>query len=89
MIKSYKSIASDGAETWFTNRLKYHRIDGPAYIGASGLYKAWYFDGKRHRLDGPAIERAVGQNQWWIDGKKIDCSSQEEFKRIMKLKAFW
>ena len=45
-----------------------HRLDGPAYEGASG-YKSWYVDGKLHRLDGPAVEGTDGHKEWWVDGK--------------------
>ena len=48
-----------------------HRLDGPAYEGASGS-KAWWVDGKRHRLDGPAYEGAYegasGDKAWYVDG---------------------
>lgn len=50
-----------------------------------------------HRLEGPAI--IYGQNQilegykaqqfWWLEGKQLDCQTQEEFERYMKMKAFW
>jgi hypothetical protein len=42
-----------------------------------------------HREDGPAIERANGDLYWYYENKNIDCSSQEEFERILKLKLFW
>jgi hypothetical protein len=42
-----------------------------------------------HKLDGPFIERSDGKQEWWVDGKKLDCSTQEEFERLMKLRAFW
>jgi hypothetical protein len=52
--------------------------------------KEWYLNGKRHRIDGPAIYgNCFGEISWWCWGKKIDCSSQEEFLRFFKLKAFW
>ena len=44
-----------------------HRLDGPAYEGASGQ-KAWMVNGKRHRLDGPAYEGANVHKEWWVDG---------------------
>jgi len=60
-------------------------------------YTAYYSHDQQsyHRLSGPA--RSWGQNnvnfpgrqEWWIDGEKINCSTQEEFEKIVKLKAFW
>ena len=45
--------------------------------------------GQPHREDGPAIEYANGYKAWWLNGKQINCKSQEEFVRLMKLKVFW
>jgi hypothetical protein len=42
-----------------------------------------------HREDGPARESANGNCQWWYEGEQIQCSSQEEFEKMLKLKAFW
>lgn len=53
----------------------------PKDLGGSPFYV-------KHRLDGPAVERENG-NEWFYYGQKIDCSSQEEYERILRLKAFW
>jgi hypothetical protein len=68
-----------------------HRIDGPAISRKTDLgeHQEWYLHGKRHRDDGPAIEYADGEKHWFYNDYPIDCSSQEEFERILKLKAFW
>jgi hypothetical protein len=50
--------------------------------------KSWWLNGKRHREDGPAIECSNG-NVWFINDEQIPCKTQEEFERLMKLKAFW
>jgi hypothetical protein len=42
-----------------------------------------------HRLGGPAVESLNGYKQWWYEGENINCSSQKEFERILKLKLFW
>jgi hypothetical protein len=65
-----------------------HREDGPAFEGTDGV-KIWFLNGELHREDGPAVEEANGCKEWWYQGKKLDCNSQEEFERLMKLKAFW
>jgi hypothetical protein len=49
-----------------------------------------YYDeeGQRHRLDGPA--RQYDQHrEWFYHGQEIPCTSQQEFERWLKLKAFW
>jgi hypothetical protein len=77
----------NGDKFWYKNGLK-HRDNGPAVEYSNG-YKAWYQNGKRHRLDGPAIEWNDGTKDWWFEGKYIDCNSQKEFERYIKLKLFW
>lgn len=76
-----------GVEVWFLNG-KRHRDNGPAVIWPTG-HKAWYVNDKLHRLDGPAIEFSNGNKKWYIDNQFITNVSQEYFKRLMKLKAFW
>ena len=41
-----------------------------------------------HRLDGPAIQCEDGYNNWYINGNHIKCRTNEQFLRLMKLKAF-
>lgn len=53
-------------------------------IGASSN-KYYIKEGIFHRLDGPAFEDKI----WFYEGKKIDCDTQEEFERLLALKAFW
>jgi hypothetical protein len=78
---------ADGGKDWYWYG-KCHRQDGPAYEDANG-FKVWYWHGQYHRQDGPAIEDADGYKAWYYHGQKIDCQSNEEFLRIVKLKAFW
>jgi hypothetical protein len=59
----------------------------------------WWLNGKLHRTDGPAVtiivlapglDDIVGVTfEWWVDGVKLDCTTQEEFLRLIKLRAFW
>ena len=51
--------------------------------------KFYNTNGKYHREDGPAIEFPDDTKMWYYKGKYIDCSSQEEFIRLIKLKSFW
>lgn len=76
-----------GTNKWYQNGLL-HRLDGPAIEYANGD-KCWYVHDKRHRLDGPAVERADGMKIWYYEGELIYCDSQEEFERLLKLKALW
>jgi hypothetical protein len=84
----------DGPATEYTNGDKFwylygqlHREDGPAIEHAGTKY--WYLCGKKHRENGPAIEEANGDKEWWYHGQPINCQSNEEYFRLLKLKAFW
>ena len=87
-MKAYKVVDSSNNVRWYNEAGQLHRVDGPAVEYAAG-HKSWWLNGKFHREDGPAYEYANGDRSWYLQGKWIDCSSQEEFERILKLKAFW
>ena len=55
--------------------------------GEIGTY--YYLDNELHRIDGPAIVLNTGYKEWWFEDKLINCNSQEEFERLIKLKLFW
>lgn len=87
-MKNGLTITIMGDSMWFKDD-KLHREDGPAYVSITGR-RSWYINGKLHRVDGPAdIYEFWGYPHWYYNGKRIDCSSQEEFEKIIKLKAFW
>jgi len=76
-----------GNKQWSLNA-QFHREDGPALEYANGD-KLWFLHGELHRLDGPAEDYINGDKYWWFHGKQIHCSSQKEFKKLIKLKALW
>lgn len=59
-----------------------HRENGPAGLHVNGG-KDWYKNGKRHREDGPAFEY-FNCKEWWFNGIKIPCFTQEEFLKKIK-----
>jgi len=77
----------DGNKYWYLND-RLHREDGPAIEFING-HKEWHFCGELHRLDGPAIKYASGDKCWFVHGKYINCDSQKEFERLIKLKILW
>ena len=77
----------NGDKEWWLNDHR-HREDGPAIEKTNG-YKAWYHHDQFHRENGPAVKYPNGHKEWWLNDKLINCSSQEEFEQLMKLKAFW
>jgi len=76
-----------GDKRWYKDGLL-HREDGPAIEWANGD-KEWYIEDKRHRVDGPAVECINGDKWWYYQGQIIECSSQQEFERLIKLRVFW
>lgn len=92
-----KIISDDGLYIQYRNdEGKLHNINGPAVINDSnkwllGPIREHWVNGSLHRLDGPAYEvlNHPQFNEWYFNGKYIKCSSQEEFDRFFKLKAFW
>jgi|SRR5579859_2303390 len=78
-----------GTKRWYLNN-QFHRENGPAVEYADGTkIKCWYLHDQRHRLDGPAVEYANDSKYWYYHGEWINCSSQEEFERLIKLKVLW
>lgn len=62
-----------------------------SYVKEKGLKVTfWYLLNTTllHRKDGPAVEYN-GAEEWYWYGEKIPVSSQEEFERYLRLKAFW
>jgi len=86
-MKTDRIVGVDGKISYWDYD-KLHREDGPAVIYPNGD-KIWCMNNQIHRLDGPAIERVGDEKQWWINGKQINCETQKEFERLLKMKAFW
>lgn len=77
----------------------YHRLDGPAvtYYYPNGLksHEYYYVDGLLHREDGPAIifydineNIFVPCNMYFYGNIQYKCSSDQEFKKLIKLLIF-
>jgi len=77
----------NGSKYWYQEG-KLHRVDGPAIEFSDGT-KCWYQNDQLHRLDGPAIEWANGNKKWYYEDTEINCTTQQEFIRLINLKAFW
>lgn len=79
-------------EEWWINNQR-HRIGGPAVICTD--CEEWYKNDYLHRLDGPAVICTPcigfpnGLIEWWISGLRLNCTTQNEFEQLVKLKAFW
>jgi hypothetical protein len=69
--------------------------DGIEYdVEYDGVNSVWisthyYHNGRLSRVKGPAVQYNGGSKEWYYQGKKIDCNSQEEFDKLIKLKTFW
>src|SRR5271166_2912295 len=78
---------ANGDKHWCING-KLHREDGPAIELTYGT-KYWYINGNLHREDGPAVELANGTTEYWCKHNKINCSTDKEYFKLIKMKAFW
>jgi hypothetical protein len=92
-MESNMQIDKNCDRCWYDAEGKLHREDGPAIEGWDGS-NYWYHHGVFHRENGPAVEYISGNKllhvkRWYYRGKMIDCSSQKEFERLIKVKAFW
>jgi hypothetical protein len=76
-----------GIQFWVDEFDHYHKDNEPAILYRNGD-SLWYQHGYLHRLDGPAVD-FKNHPKWYIDGKIVDCASNEEFLRIVKLKSFF
>ena|ERR1022692_4957689 len=80
---------ADGNRCYYEYGLS-HRLGGlPAcdhvYLGD----KFYYEYGNLHCLNRAAVKYKNGEQEWWVKGKRLDCTTQKEFEKLMKLKAFW
>lgn len=78
---------ASGVKEWYING-KRHRVDGAAVIWTTGRFE-WWLNGVCHRTDGPAIIDPYGNESWYYNGQRVECGSQEEFDRLIKLRALW
>jgi hypothetical protein len=93
-MKGAYTVKHRDHQAWYLDG-DYHREDGPAYLGNSGL-QSWWLYGKRHRIDGPALIRSkdhkrpsLPNQEWWYHGQKSPATNQQEFDSWLKMRAFW
>jgi hypothetical protein len=68
----------------------FHIIIQMEYFDVDEVGIIRYYDSNHrlHREDGPAfIDDDI--EFWFYHGRLVECSSQKDFKRLLKLKAFW
>jgi len=82
--KDWRLETWNGGHTWYDNKNNIRKIH---YYNENTVF---YYDENRklHRADGPAAE-CFDVKKWFYHGECIECNSQEELERILKLKAFW
>ena len=78
---------ANGDKAYWENGQR-HRLGGLPAVECANGYKSYYENGKPHREDGPTVNWK-NRKEFWYRGEKIDCKTTEEFKRLLKLKAFW
>jgi len=60
-------MSNKATQVFRDDKLRLHRIDGPAIIFSSGN-EEWWYKAQLHRIDGPALTFA---QEWYIHGQKI------------------
>jgi hypothetical protein len=88
-MENYNKVEKDKYTICYYLNGELHRTDGPAYRHLINGNREWYQNGKRHRIEGPALECCDGYEEWYYEDQKIDCKTQKEFERLIKLKLFW
>ena len=89
MTNSICKTDDRGNKFWYNDKGEFHREgDLPAVEFSNGT-KYWVLNGCLHRENGPAVEHADGRCEWWVDGELVDCTDNNTFLRMMKLKVFW
>jgi hypothetical protein len=56
------------------------------YDSPTGVFFSKY---KIHNEEGPATVKRDGTMEWWLDGKKLFVTTQQQFECYMRNKAFW
>jgi len=56
------------------------------YDGPTGIFFSKY---KVHNEDGPAAIKRDGTMEWWLNGNRLFCETQQQFECYMRNKAFW
>lgn len=65
-----------------------HRENAPAIESIDGS-RYWYKYGQLHRKDGPAVIEASGREIWFYCGSQVNCRTQVEFNKLIKLYSMW
>jgi hypothetical protein len=68
------------------------KADGPKFNDDGDLYH--FKDGNLHKEDGPAVifyddKGNVVDKEYWLNGEKIECASDKEYKKLVSLKTYW
>ncbi len=50
---------------------------------------AHYINGICHNETGPACVNRDGKLFWYLNNQQVQCATQQEFLRLIKLKCFW
>jgi len=73
-------------ESWFgPNWNEYTMVYIDKRPGVNTMFRGWML----HNEDGPATVKSDGTMEWWLNGDKLFCKTQQEFECYMRNKAFW
>jgi hypothetical protein len=68
------------------------KANGPKFNDDGDLFH--FKDGDLHKEDGPAViyyddKGNVLDKEYWLNGEKIECASDKEYKKLVSLKTYW
>lgn len=81
-------------KTWREGTATYHKTGDSLHIVYDSGIESYWVDNIRHREDGyayfaPAYNGYDEIKRWYYQGEKINCETQEQFERLIKMKVFW
>lgn len=87
MEKDWRKETFSDIERWYDE----NGVIRKTVYTQNSVYTFYYDENSRwHSIDGPARFNDTEQiKQWYYHGKRIFCNTQEEFEKLLKLKAFW
>lgn len=73
-------------ENWFSSNWNdYATVYITKRSGSNTMFRAWML----HNEEGPATVKLDGTMEWWFNGDKLFCQTQQEFECYMRNRAFW
>ena len=83
MVMNGLHIDKCSCKFWYKDGL-FHRLNGPSIEYDKRIQRTYYNEQAKY-----TTEWIDGFKDWYYQGKYINCSTQEEFERLIMLKLLW